>query len=120
MPCSNAGGGGERVLWAAIRATQNRWPDAKCVVYTGDHDVNKEQILARVKARKLGMPRVGEYLLTSHTEPIQHQPSPSNRYLSLPFQAALGSKLHMASFYAPRPVHRIHDSGLGCLLPPSP
>lgn len=48
-PRSNAGGGGERVLWAAIRATQKRWPKAKCVVYTGDHDVNKEAILARVE-----------------------------------------------------------------------
>jgi hypothetical protein len=49
--CSNAGGGGERVLWAAIKATQNRWPNAKCVVYTGDHEVNKDQILNRVKVR---------------------------------------------------------------------
>jgi len=47
--CSNAGGGGERVLWAAIRATQLRWPRAKCVVYTGDHDVNKAAILSRVQ-----------------------------------------------------------------------
>ena len=46
---SNAGGGGERVLWAAIRATQQRWPKAKCVVYTGDHDVHKDAILARVR-----------------------------------------------------------------------
>ena len=46
---SNAGGGGERVLWAAIRATQKRWPNSKCVVYTGDHDVDKGAILARVK-----------------------------------------------------------------------
>lgn len=46
---SNAGGGGERVLWAAIRATQDRWPKAKCVVYTGDHDVTKETILRRVE-----------------------------------------------------------------------
>jgi alpha-1,2-mannosyltransferase len=46
---SNAGGGGERVLWAAIRATQKRWPNAKCVVYTGDHDVDKAAILGRVK-----------------------------------------------------------------------
>ncbi|TVY17893.1 GDP-Man:Man(3)GlcNAc(2)-PP-Dol alpha-1,2-mannosyltransferase [Lachnellula arida] len=48
-PFCNAGGGGERVLWAAIRATQKRWPNAKCVVYTGDHDVDKAAILARVK-----------------------------------------------------------------------
>ncbi|KAF4125881.1 alpha-1,2-mannosyltransferase [Geosmithia morbida] len=50
-PFCNAGGGGERVLWAAIRATQDRWPNAKCVVYTGDHDVTKDQILSLVKSR---------------------------------------------------------------------
>ncbi|KAG0645981.1 Glycolipid 2-alpha-mannosyltransferase [Hyphodiscus hymeniophilus] len=50
-PFCNAGGGGERVLWAAIRATQKRWPNAKCIVYTGDHDVGKHDILARVQTR---------------------------------------------------------------------
>ncbi|KAL7918639.1 glycosyltransferase family 4 protein [Trichoderma austrokoningii] len=50
-PFCNAGGGGERVLWAAIRATQDRWPKAKCFVYTGDHDVPKDAIIARVKHR---------------------------------------------------------------------
>ncbi|EHK45433.1 glycosyltransferase family 4 protein [Trichoderma atroviride IMI 206040] len=50
-PFCNAGGGGERVLWAAIRATQDRWPRAKCFVYTGDHDVPKDAIIARVKNR---------------------------------------------------------------------
>ena len=49
--CSNAGGGGERVLWAAIRATQSRWPKATCVVYTGDHEVDKPAILERVRNR---------------------------------------------------------------------
>jgi alpha-1,2-mannosyltransferase len=52
-PFCNAGGGGERVLWAAIRATQKRWPKAKCVVYTGDHDVTKERILQRVEVGPL-------------------------------------------------------------------
>ncbi|EFX06272.1 alpha-mannosyltransferase [Grosmannia clavigera kw1407] len=50
-PFCNAGGGGERVLWAAIRATQQRWPKAKCVVYTGDHDAPKDAILRRVQDR---------------------------------------------------------------------
>ncbi|TDZ31162.1 GDP-Man:Man(3)GlcNAc(2)-PP-Dol alpha-1,2-mannosyltransferase [Colletotrichum spinosum] len=50
-PFCNAGGGGERVLWAAIKTTQERYPKALCVVYTGDHDVNKQAILARVKTR---------------------------------------------------------------------
>ncbi|TWU78993.1 asparagine-linked glycosylation protein [Metarhizium rileyi] len=50
-PFCNAGGGGERVLWAAIRATQDRWPKAKCIVYTGDHDATKDNILQRVESR---------------------------------------------------------------------
>ncbi|KAF2086093.1 glycosyltransferase family 4 protein [Saccharata proteae CBS 121410] len=50
-PFCNAGGGGERVLWAAIRATQKRWPRAVCVVYTGDHEVDKDAILQRVEDR---------------------------------------------------------------------
>jgi alpha-1,2-mannosyltransferase len=52
-PFCNAGGGGERVLWAAIRATQQRWPEAVCVVYTGDHDVDKNQIIKRVQVHHI-------------------------------------------------------------------
>ncbi|KKA28000.1 hypothetical protein TD95_004853 [Thielaviopsis punctulata] len=48
-PFCNAGGGGERVLWAAIRATQLRWPKARIVVYTGDVSASKEKLLQRVK-----------------------------------------------------------------------
>ncbi|KAL2265740.1 hypothetical protein VTJ83DRAFT_6840 [Remersonia thermophila] len=50
-PFCNAGGGGERVLWAAIRATQERYPRATCVVYTGDHGVSKAAMLSRVASR---------------------------------------------------------------------
>lgn len=50
-PFCNAGGGGERVLWAAIKATQQRWPNATCVVYTGDHEVDRAAILSNVKER---------------------------------------------------------------------
>lgn len=39
------------MLWAAIRATQKVWPNAKIVIYTGDHEATKEQILGRVKVR---------------------------------------------------------------------
>lgn len=50
-PFCNAGGGGERVLFAAILATQRRYPNALCVVYTGDHDASREQILTNVRNR---------------------------------------------------------------------
>lgn len=50
-PFCNAGGGGERVLFAAIHATQLRYPSALCVIYTGDHDASKDQILTNVQNR---------------------------------------------------------------------
>ncbi|KAI5784750.1 hypothetical protein EDC01DRAFT_208730 [Geopyxis carbonaria] len=50
-PYCNAGGGGERVLWAAIQAVQETHPHIMCVVYTGDHDASKADILARVADR---------------------------------------------------------------------
>lgn len=50
-PFCNAGGGGERVLWAAIAATQRHWPNAVCAVYTGDHEIDKSATVAKVKDR---------------------------------------------------------------------
>ncbi|KAF9929394.1 asparagine-linked glycosylation protein [Linnemannia zychae] len=48
-PYCNAGGGGERVLWTAIRDIQQKYPHVVSVVYTGDTDVNKQEILERVR-----------------------------------------------------------------------
>ena len=48
---SNSGGGGERVLWTAIALMQRTEPDVISVVYSGDTDANKEQIIAKAKVR---------------------------------------------------------------------
>lgn len=48
---SNAGGGGERVLWTCIRDVQKEFSNVICVVYTGDLDATKEQILAKIKVK---------------------------------------------------------------------
>lgn len=50
-PYCNAGGGGERVLWCAIRAICERYPDVHCVVYSGDVDAAAEEILGLVNGR---------------------------------------------------------------------
>ncbi|KAG8880392.1 asparagine-linked glycosylation protein [Tulasnella sp. 331] len=50
-PYCNAGGGGEVVLWSAVAYMQKTEPDVLCVVYTGDKDATKEQIIAKVKSR---------------------------------------------------------------------
>ncbi|XP_024535350.1 GDP-Man:Man(3)GlcNAc(2)-PP-Dol alpha-1,2-mannosyltransferase-like [Selaginella moellendorffii] len=35
-PYTNDGGGGERVLWCAVRAVQEMFSDVPCAIYTGD------------------------------------------------------------------------------------
>ncbi|EGC39229.1 hypothetical protein DICPUDRAFT_45300 [Dictyostelium purpureum] len=46
-PYCTAGGGGERVLWCAIKSLQDSYPDIKYYVYTGDKE-SDEQIFDKV------------------------------------------------------------------------
>lgn len=47
---SNAGGGGERVLWTGIAHLQRVHPDVVSLVYTGDYPhASKEEILGKIK-----------------------------------------------------------------------
>lgn len=48
---SNAGGGGERVLWTAVAHIQHEHTDIICVVYSGDVDASKKEIIEKVKVR---------------------------------------------------------------------
>ncbi|ELU39307.1 mannosyltransferase [Rhizoctonia solani AG-1 IA] len=48
---SNSGGGGERVLWASIAYLQRTNNQVLSVVYTGDTDATKEEIITKVKTR---------------------------------------------------------------------
>nr|CAB3221172.1 GDP-Man:Man(3)GlcNAc(2)-PP-Dol alpha-1,2-mannosyltransferase-like [Phallusia mammillata] len=48
-PYCNAGGGGERVLWCAVRSIQQRYPTAECIIYTGDTETTKEEIIKKAK-----------------------------------------------------------------------
>lgn len=50
-PYCNAGGGGERVLWTAIRALQKKYPKVQCIVYTGDTDTTGQEILDKARQR---------------------------------------------------------------------
>ncbi|KAF9464212.1 glycosyltransferase family 4 protein [Collybia nuda] len=50
-PYCNAGGGGERVLWTVIAALQRTEPDIVSVVYSGDVDASKQDIINKIKAR---------------------------------------------------------------------
>ncbi|CAD6267227.1 unnamed protein product [Miscanthus lutarioriparius] len=50
-PYTNDGGGGERVLWCAVRAVQELRPDLPCAVYTGDADAAPDALAARALDR---------------------------------------------------------------------
>ncbi|WVQ83370.1 hypothetical protein IAT38_005511 [Cryptococcus sp. DSM 104549] len=51
-PYCNAGGGGERVLWVAIRHIQQTEKDTLVLVYSGDYPAaSKESIVSKVKER---------------------------------------------------------------------
>lgn len=51
-PYCNAGGGGERVLWVAVRYIQRQEPDTLVLVYSGDYPTaSKEEIIAKVYER---------------------------------------------------------------------
>uniref|UniRef100_K7MEU9 ALG11 mannosyltransferase N-terminal domain-containing protein n=1 Tax=Glycine max TaxID=3847 RepID=K7MEU9_SOYBN len=58
-PYTNDGGGGERVLWCAVRGIQEESPDLDCYVYTGDHDATPQSLMARA------LDRFGVTLLSS-------------------------------------------------------
>ncbi|KAL3500303.1 hypothetical protein ACH5RR_039396 [Cinchona calisaya] len=64
-PYTNDGGGGERVLWCAVKAIQEEYPDLDCIIYTGDHrDATPESLFDR------GLKRFGVKLL--HPPKVVH------------------------------------------------
>lgn len=50
-PYTNDGGGGERVLWCAVKAIQEESPDLDCIVYTGDHEASPDSLFVRAVDR---------------------------------------------------------------------
>ncbi|KAM3287763.1 GDP-Man:Man(3)GlcNAc(2)-PP-Dol alpha-1,2-mannosyltransferase isoform X1 [Capsicum chacoense] len=50
-PYTNDGGGGERVLWCAVKAIQDENPNLDCVIYTGDFDASPDSLTARALDR---------------------------------------------------------------------
>lgn len=50
-PYTNDGGGGERVLWCAVKAIQEEKPDLDCIIFTGDHDASPHSLMARATDR---------------------------------------------------------------------
>lgn len=50
-PFCNSGGGGERVLWSALKALQDNYPNCICVIYTGDKVSSPNEFIQKAKER---------------------------------------------------------------------
>lgn len=78
-PYCHAGGGGERVLWQAVRDTLIEDNEGKIIIYTGDVNVSKSEILGNALDKfdiKIDETRVGlvylklRWLVDSKTWPV--------------------------------------------------
>ncbi|TYH89956.1 hypothetical protein ES332_A13G017500v1 [Gossypium tomentosum] len=50
-PYTNDGGGGERVLWCAVKAIQEQNPDLDSVIFSGDDDASSQSLMSRATDR---------------------------------------------------------------------
>ncbi|MBA0601961.1 hypothetical protein Gorai_002162, partial [Gossypium raimondii] len=50
-PYTNDGGGGERVLWCAVKAIQEQNPDLDSVIFSGDNDASSQSLMSRATDR---------------------------------------------------------------------
>jgi hypothetical protein len=108
---SNAGGGGERVLWTAIALMQRTEPDVISVVYSGDTDATKEQIIAKVKVRVNS--RHSLLLLTLMPGSVRHHASARHPAFRLPrIKVARGGPC-VATVHPPWAEPRFHVPCVG-------
>ncbi|XP_068428476.1 GDP-Man:Man(3)GlcNAc(2)-PP-Dol alpha-1,2-mannosyltransferase-like [Clinocottus analis] len=71
-PYCNAGGGGERVLWCALRTLMNRYPGISFVVYTGDQGVTGPQILEGARQRfNITLPRPPTFIFLQNRSLVE-------------------------------------------------
>lgn len=76
-PYCNAGGGGERVLWVAIRSLQNRYPNVRCLVYTGDCDASSQEILLKARQRfNITLPKPVEFIFLTRRNWVEARKYP--------------------------------------------
>jgi alpha-1,2-mannosyltransferase len=54
---SNSDGGGERVLWTAVKAIQQRYPSHRIIIYTGDKEGSPRDIILNTKVRPFSSSR---------------------------------------------------------------
>lgn len=76
-PYCNAGGGGERVLWIAIKTLQVKYPGIKCLVYTGDLGVTGNDIMEKARQRfNIALPSSVEFIFLKRRKWVEAKKYP--------------------------------------------
>ncbi|KAK9507890.1 hypothetical protein O3M35_007656 [Rhynocoris fuscipes] len=114
-PYCSAGGGGERVLWCAIKAIQKRYPQTKVIVYTGDLDASPDEIIKKVKQRfEITFPRDIEFIYLHKRKWIQASTYP---YFTLLGQSLGSVILGIEAMFSFLPDIYIDSMGFAFTLP---
>ena len=101
---SNAGGGGERVLWTAIKTMQTRFPEVISVVYTGDIEVTTSVIFDNIQVCSIVM------FLT--TAPLQYHYQPQYNSYRLSPPTGLDLRFPVPKFHNAPPISGLSHPSL--------
>lgn len=76
-PYCNAGGGGEKVLWVALRALQEKYPNAEYYIYTVNVEATPQEILTKVdKALNVKIENSVQFIYLNRKKWIEAQTYP--------------------------------------------
>ena len=111
---SNAGGGGERVLWTAVALMQRTEPDVISVVYSGDTDASKEQIIAKAKVRvRVTLRRYTTLTTSGAVGPVRYHVGSALASFCLPRVEVARRGPRMAAVHTPRAELGFHVPRMG-------
>lgn len=102
------------MLWTAIAALQRSDPDIVSVVYSGDIDASKEEIIDKVKVLAIAARVSFQWLIDRPAlGTVRDCVGPCNAPFCVSTIAVFGGGFYLATFHATRTEPRIHVPCLG-------
>jgi hypothetical protein len=99
------------VLWTAIALMQRTEPDVISVIYSGDTDASKEQIIAKAKVRPLVFPALPLTLV--RVGPVRYHARTTLASFCIPRVEVARRGSRMAAVHAPRAEPGLHVPRMG-------
>ncbi|KAK9831961.1 hypothetical protein WJX81_003478 [Elliptochloris bilobata] len=113
-PNANGGGGGERVLWAAVKAVQETFPLAKVVIYLGDSLSGEQLRKSALSGFNVELPRSIEVVKLAEVDLLKPERYP---HFTLVGQAAGSVGLGLAALRRLVPEVMVDTSGWAFAYP---